>query len=291
MIKEWRSKKMPITTWLCRGDTHGNFHWMSQQLSNYEPEKTAIIILGDSGINFYLNKTDARQKKEIEQKGYYLYLVRGNHECRPQHLPEMHRMHDENVNGPVYYEPDYPHIRYFKDYGIYDINGYRCLVIGGAYSVDKWWRLARAGITDPGMNIPKKTGWFADECLSEIEMADCEKMIDNSQDYVFDFVLTHTCPKKFQPTDLFLGAIDQSKVDDSMEVWMDKIYSKIVINFAWIFGHYHRDRIERPHIEQYFNDIEELDNIANRWIDYDKTGQLDWWLNKSPFFNKSESID
>ena len=70
---------------------------------------------------------------------------------------------------------------------------------------------------------------------------------------------------------MFLSGIDQSKVDNSMEVWMDKITEKIVVNSAWCFGHYHADRIEKPHVEQYFNDIEKLDTIKERWEKYDKT--------------------
>ena len=89
---------MAITHWLVRGDNHGSFVWMSQQLEDYEPETTAIIILGDVGLNFYLNKTDERTKREVEAKGYYLYCVRGNHECRPIRLPNICMTFDENVN-------------------------------------------------------------------------------------------------------------------------------------------------------------------------------------------------
>lgn len=274
-----------ITNWLLRGDNHGSFTWMDYQLHDYKPEETAIIILGDVGLNFYLNKRDAQTKREVESKGYYLYCVRGNHEMRPEHLPSLIHDYDKNVNGWVIYEPDYPHIRYFDEYAnpIYVIDGYRCLVLNGAYSVDKWYRLANAGLTEE-TNNPKQTGWFADECLTKEEMKEIDKYIDNSNNYQFDFVFSHTCPLKYQPTDLFLGFVDQSTVDNSMEVWMDKLSEKIVVNIAWLFGHYHKDRIERPHVEQYFNDIETLDNIAERWKRYDETGELNWWLNKSPNF-------
>lgn len=276
-----------IVTWLVRGDTHGGTNWITEQLKDYQPEQTAIIILGDAGFNFFLNKRDQQVKEYVEQFGYYIYAVRGNHEMRPEHLPSLIHEYDKNVEGWVIYEPDYPHIRYFDEYAspIYTINGYRCLVLNGAYSVDKWYRLNRAGMTEE-TNNPKRTGWFADECLTKGEMAEIERYIDKSCDYSFDFVLSHTCPLKYQPTDLFLGFVDQSKVDTSMEEWMDKLSEKIVVNFAWIFGHYHADRIERPHVEQYFNDIEELDKIAERWKRYDETGELDWWLQKSPQFNE-----
>ena len=66
---------------------------------------------------------------------------------------------------------------------------------------------------------------------------------------------------------------------------MDKLTEQIQFDI-WCFGHYHADRLERPHIEQYFNDIEELHVIKERWAKYDKTGELDWWFgeNKSPNF-------
>ena len=272
-----------ITTWLIRGDTHGGTNWIDNQLKDYPRKETAIIILGDAGFNFYLNKNDIRTKREIDSKSYYIYCVRGNHEARPQNLDSMIEEWDDNVGGYIYYEVQFPHIRYFKDYGIYTINGYRCLIIGGAYSVDKWYRLGRFNMTE-ATNIAKKSGWFNDECLSQIEMANCDSMIEKSHNNIFDFVFTHTCPKKYQPTDLFLGFIDQSKVDTSMELWMDKLSEKIVVNIAWLYGHYHKDRIERPHVEQYFNDIENLEIIAERWKKYDETNELDWWLEKSPNF-------
>ena len=130
-----------IKNWLVRGDTHGVFTWMDdERLNNYKPEETAIIILGDAGFNFYLNKTDARLKKEVEAKGYTFYCVRGNHEERPQALMSMLWKYDNEVEGVVYYEEAYPHIKYFKDYGLYKIDKYSCLVIGGAYSIDKDYR-------------------------------------------------------------------------------------------------------------------------------------------------------
>lgn len=269
-----------INKFCVRGDCHGKFDWLNE-LSQYKQEETAIIVLGDVGLNFFLNKTDKKNKEIVESWRYYLYCVRGNHEARPQRLNSMECIFDENVGGWVMYEPEYPHIRYFKDYGIYTINGYRCLVIGGAYSVDKWYRLARWNFTE-GTNVATKSGWFNDEQLSELEMKNCETLIGD--DTEFDFVFTHTCPARFQPIDLFLGFVNQSKVDTTMETWLDKIYDIIKVKYAWCFGHYHADRLERPHVEQYFNDIEELDLIARRWEEYDKGIELDWYLVKSPFF-------
>lgn len=273
-----------VNNFYITGDKHGNFHSILQNELVKNPDN-AIIILGDDGLNFRLNKYDDRLKKEISQNSSCVwYCVRGNHGARPQDTSCGYELvYDQDVRGEVYVQKEYPNIRFFKDWGEYFLDFFHVCVIGGAYSVDKWWRLARAGIqdkTDWGYNNPKKTGWFPNEQLSDKEMAQATADLINKS---FDFVFTHTCPKDWQPIDLFLGSIDQSTVDNSMELWMDILKDKIRWNI-WLWAHYHVDRIERPHCEIYYNDIENLDTIYKRWIDYDNTGELDWWLQKGPMF-------
>ena len=253
-------------------------------LSGYTPGETAIIILGDAGFNFYLNKTEARHNKEINDRGYTFYVVRGNHEARPQDVKNMDMIYDENVNGVIYFNPEIPNIRYFMDYGDYYINGYKIFVIGGAYSVDKWYRLNRLNMI-PETNIPSKSGWFNNEQLTPEEMKKAEWEMFRLNDN-FDFIFSHTCPLRFEPTDLFLNSIDQSTVDQSMEKWMDRVYDRICRKGKpiWCFGHFHNDRIEAPYVEMYYNDIEKIDIIYERWQRYSKTKELDWWLIKGPKF-------
>jgi 3-oxoacid CoA-transferase subunit A len=95
-----------------------------------------LIILGDAGFNFYLNKTDWKLKRNTNNTGYTIYCVRGNHEERPENL-KIPLVYDEEVNGLVYCEKEFPNIKYFVDGSSYDIKGYSVLTIGGAYSVDK----------------------------------------------------------------------------------------------------------------------------------------------------------
>ena len=276
---------MAIKNWLVRGDTHGNFLWMTGDILNkYNPEETAIIILGDAGFDFYLNKTDERKKKEVNARGYKIYFLRGNHEQCPELVPGYIKIFDEEVKGAVYCNPEYPNIRAFMDYGFYDINGYTCLIIGGAYSVDKQWRLQRVGMTEE-TNDPKKSGWFNNEQLTLEQRADCLQKVKqfHATGKQIDFVMTHTCPYSWEPRDMFLNFIDQSTVDDSTERWLEEVAESCNWKY-WLFGHFHADRLEYPHVEQYYNDIEELDEIVRRWYVYDETGELDWWLQKSPHF-------
>ncbi len=269
-----------IKNWLVTGDTHGQVvtRLMNIGTIDYPPEETALIILGDAGINFYLNKTDLKNKKIINNQGFTLYCVRGNHEERPENLGYIEHWYDENVKGYVMYEPDYPNIKYFEDGSTYEICGKSVLVIGGAYSVDKWYRLNRAGVTnklDKDYLNPRKTGWFPDEQLLDWEMTAIEKEHFGKH---YDVILTHTCPISWEPTDLFLPGLDQSSVDKTMELWLDEVKQKVDWNI-WLFGHYHGDQLVRPGVEMYYKDIENLETIIKRW---ESPNQLDWWLVKSP---------
>ena len=267
------------------GDCHGGMGVISRvdniarNMPQYRPEETGIIILGDSGLNFWLNNTDKKYKKLLNNQGYHIYCVRGNHEERPENIPGMVLVEDENVGNLVWFEEEYSNIRYFVDGSVYNIDNHSVLVLGGAYSVDKWYRLARAGYSRDEAETadPKKCGWFKDECLTPAEM---KAISDKCNGKKFDFVLSHTCPLSWEPSDLFLGGVDQTTVDKSMEIWMDELKNKIDWRI-WLFGHYHADRVERPCVEQMYTDYENLNTIWNRWYG-EKTFEREWWLPKSP---------
>lgn len=248
--------------WHITGDTHGRFNRFDKyQFTN--PENHAVIILGDAGFNFYLNKTDNKNKKVVNNYGFKVYCVRGNHEERPEKVPGIHPFYDEEVKGVVLKEVRYPNIRYFIDGSVYTIQGHTFLILGGAYSIDKDYRIEN--------NYP----WFEYEQLTEKEKSCIYNEVKGKS---FDFVLSHTCPISWEPTDLFLNYINQSKVDKSMELWLDEVKNNIGFK-VWLFGHYHADRLERPGVEMFYLDTEELDNIIERWFS-GKT--IDWWLEKSP---------
>lgn len=262
-----------IKNWVITGDTHGyneaRLQSIKRNFTACAPEETAVIILGDAGFQYYKNKKDWKNKHCASKLGYTLYCLRGNHEDRISNSKDAHRVYDDEVKGYVWVEDEFPNIKYFDDaFGEYFIMGKRVLTIGGAYSVDKWYRLQNNWM------------WFAEEQLTADEMAFAEKIL---APWNYDLILSHTAPISWEPTDLFLRGIDQSKVDKTMEIWLDKF--KDMTNWKiWLFGHYHADRLERPHVEQFYLEYELLDDIFARWEKYDTTGELDWWLPKSPNF-------
>ena len=212
--------------WYITGDTHGDF----SRFSYYDKLKKdiAVIICGDAGVNYYLNKKDYKLKKSLRDilPKVTFYLVRGNHEARPQSLISMKEIYDKEVEGNVWVEEEFPNIKYLKDGEVYTIDGKRALVIGGAYSIDKEYRLINGW------------QWFPTEQLSATER---EAITEKYAGQHFDLVLSHTCPYPWQPFDKFLSYVDQTKVDNSMEYWMENLSHKISYNL-WIFGHFHDDR-------------------------------------------------
>ena len=178
------------------------------------------------------------------------YCVRGNHEERPENLPDIEEHFDPYVDGMVWMQPDYPHIRYFIDGNAYRINGHKTLVVGGAYSVDKYYRLARAAAGG-------YAGWFEGEQLTEVERAE---IMDNVKGQHFDLVLAHTCPWEWEPRDLFLSCVDQSTVDDSMERWLTELMRAIDWK-EFCCGHFHDDRMLVPHARMLMFAIINLNDI------------------------------
>lgn len=255
--------------WYITGDTHGKNEERLKQFEKNE-DQIALIILGDSGVNFYLNKSDYNRKKRLLEMGINLYLVRGNHEERPENLPNITIIWDENVEGNVYIEPEFPNIRYFLDGGSYIIDGLKTLVIGGACSVDKDYRIKN--FTQPN----GWCGWFKDEQLTAKEKT---AILIATSGKEYDLILTHTCPYSWMPRDLFLNMINQRTVDNSMEQFLEVMKDHIKWK-AWLFGHFHADRLELPRVEQYYNDIESLSNIKRRWLEGEPN--VEWWLRKGP---------
>lgn len=263
------------------GDLHGNQNPIRNFYNNHikntpkEQEENWIICLGDFGALYYFDYRDRNFKQNLSRYPFKYFVIRGNHEERASNRAKIEPDLWEEIDcfgNTCLRQPAFPNIYYAKDEGgIYNINGLKALIIPGAYSVDKWYRLQ--------MGWP----WFSDEQLTTQEMTNLENL---SKGQEFDLVLTHTCPFGVQPVDLFLNCIDQSKVDNTMEIWLSEKIARTIKWQVWLFGHYHADRIEWPYIEQFYTEIESLNDICARWKRFYETGELDWWLPMSPAMKK-----
>ena len=225
------------------GDIHG-IPWKitkfasKMKLTNID----TIVILGDVGANYFLDERDAAMKSHLNTIGVDILCILGNHEIRPSNIPSYH-LQTWN-GGKVWVEEKYPHLKFARDGEIYDIEGKRYIAIGGAYSVDKYYRLARG------------YGWWEDEQPSEEIKAFVEKQLSGKE---FDVILSHTCPYTYEPTEMFLSGIDQSMVDTSTKEWLDSIEKRYYYK-DWLCGHWHTDKcVNRIHF--LFNTWETADNL------------------------------
>lgn len=146
------------------GDTHGQFERIISfcERQQVQPEST-FIILGDVGLNYYGDRRDNRGKDNLTKIPITFFCIHGNHEMRPSE--ELGYQVKEYHGGKVWVQPEYPNLVFAIDGEIYDFFGHSCIVIGGAYSVDKYYRLAR------GYN------WFEDEQPSDEIKEKVERML------------------------------------------------------------------------------------------------------------------
>ena len=209
------------------GDCHGEFGNIELFCRYHETSRAdTMILLGDVGLNYSLNHIDERKKNRLSELPITFFCIHGNHEARPYNIPTY--IKKEWRGGIVYYEPEYPNILFARDGEIYDYEGKKAIVIGGAYSVDKYFRL-QAGLP-----------WFSDEQPSEEIKTYVEERLEQCS-WSVDYVFSHTCPKYMMPTDLFLDFIDQSEVDNSTEEWLEQLCKKMHFG-KWYFGHFHENR-------------------------------------------------
>lgn len=247
------------------GDRHGKFNDLVYFTQKFETTKDDILILlGDVGLNYYVKKNDdsknkiyknskrmLKLKRELEALNITLFCIHGNHEARPETINSYKEKEWNGAN--VYYEEEFPSILFAQDGEIYNISGNRMLVLGGAYSVDKYYRLARY------QNGDESAKWFSDEQMSYTKMKDIKKnLADNIE---VDYVLSHTCPLKYEPREAFLG-LNQDMIDKKTEKFLDEMEDKLTYK-QWYCGHYHiNKKIDKlSFLYDYFDEI--VENTSN----------------------------
>lgn len=218
------------------GDIHGSVEPIKAFLKRlpHKPTKDdVLILLGDVGFNYFLDGRDDMVKTEANSLGIKLFCIRGNHEERVENvaaMPHLRFRMDTIFDALAYVEEDYPNIYYAIDFPcIYTILGKSTLVLPGAYSADKFIRLASG----------KK--WFPQEQMDEEDMRLAEEIVKIRGDEI-ELIMSHTCPISYEPSDLFWSGIDQSMVDKTMERFFDSLERKLNYKL-WTFGHFHEYRV------------------------------------------------
>lgn len=223
------------------GDTHGSYSRIvcfCEEQGNLN-EKDVMIVLGDTGLNYYGDQRDVKKKNKVSAKvPVTLFFIHGNHDLRPDGLKTYHQK--EWRGGVVYYEEKYPNLLFAKDGEIFDFEGKKTIAIGGAYSIDKLFRLQNGYL------------WFDDEQPSAEIKSFTEEQLQKAN-WKIDTVLSHTCPLKYEPREAFFKSVNQEEVDKSTEEWLDRLENHLSYR-RWFCGHFHIDKkIDKVHF--LFKDI------------------------------------
>ena len=216
------------------GDIHGDIGELRFYMRNspIRPGDT-LVLLGDVGLNYRLHDPrDELKKAHLEQTGINYLCIHGNHERRPATIDTYHLT--EWRGGKAYIEDKYPHLFFAKDGEVYNLEGRKAIALGGAYSVDKFYRQI------------KGWSWFPDEQPDDEIKAYAEKRLAELN-WKVELVLSHTCPAKYTPREAMIHHVDPRTVDRSTEDWLDKIEDKLQYD-AWYCGHWHINKtIDKMH--------------------------------------------
>ena len=233
------------------GDKHRNFGYVKNFCSDMNTRrKDVLIILGDAGFNYYEDVRDDKLKQEISDLNITLFCVHGNKEKRPQNVGTYGIR--SFCGGKVYYEPKYPNIYFAIDGEIYNFEGKKYMVVGGAHSVDKMRCLEG--------NKP----FWEDEMPDDTIKAKVEEELALENNKIYG-MMTHTCPIDYLPTEMFMSTRQNAEVkrnpqkpkpkklfkpdiDRSTEEWLGKLEKQTDYE-VWFCGHYHIDKqIDKIHM-------------------------------------------
>lgn len=243
------------------GDLHGDFERVSRLCVEQQTTKhDVLIVLGDAGINYWGDKRDRQNKEFLQSLPITLFCIHGNHENRPRNI-DSYRIIDmadvsplPNCCGPVYQEPDFPNILFAIDGAEYIFDYTPVLTLGGAYSVDKIHRLKN------GLN------WWPDEQMDEERMSLVRELISICRlyDHSIPYILSHTCPEKYVPTEAFLPYVDQSSVDRRTEKFFDEVH-EMLPEATWLCGHWHINKVV-DNVRFVYDDIVSLEGARRSFI-------------------------
>ncbi|MEG1480321.1 MAG: metallophosphoesterase [Kiritimatiellia bacterium] len=208
------------------GDKHGDFEEVDAFCYKQKTCVTdTLILLGDAGINYYTDARGNALRQHLAQLPITFFCIHGNHEARPDTLPKMQLQ--PAFGGHVYVDARYPNQLYPVDGALYTIGTQKVLVIGGAYSIDKFYRLRH------------HWEWFEDEQPSSAIKTRTEMAL-KTVGWKVDCVLSHTCPRHALPLGEIPALDLDLPIDYTTEDWLETLRQQLSYK-KWYCGHFHID--------------------------------------------------
>lgn len=180
-------------------------------------EKDYLIICGDTGICGFSKEQEAATREYLRKLPMTILFADGNHE---QFDALNSYSIDEWNGGKVHIiEPGIIHLMRGQ---VYQIDGKRFFVFGGAYSIDRAYR-------DLGFT------WFEEEIPSQEEYDEAWMNLEVC-DYKVDYIISHTGPYEV------ITELGYECHDSAIE--QVRFFQQVAdqVDFKeWYFGHFHED--------------------------------------------------
>jgi hypothetical protein len=225
------------------GDTHNSLEFNKLSFK-YFPEgrnltkDDYVIVCGDAGFIWNNNKEDLYWQNWLEDRPFTVLACLGNHEG----YDLIRQLPAEEWNGGIVRKVR-PHVMYLENGYVFNLNGFKTFVMGGATSQDKAFRT-------------EHISWWREEMPTYTEM---QRGIDNlaANNYKVDLILSHCAPDHIVQY-LFNKTYCGSDKDALTTYLEEEVYQKTEFK-RWYCGHYHTDRcLEEGKFNILYNDFEEV---------------------------------
>ena len=243
------------------GDIHGDFTQLVFKCCvQYDMKDTLIIVAGDCGFGFYkygfYESVYKKCRDKLTKANNWLVFIRGNHD------------------NPAYFEKGVvKHKRWMTipDYSVIKACGHSILCVGGATSIDRFYRILDkywhpVETDDP---LAPNVYWPA-----ELPIYDEKRLDAINEAFAIDIVITHSSPSFCELTshqglhewairdkDLIDDVKRERKVMDNLHAYL---YAKNHPLRYWFYGHFHQSwHCEIEGVKYNMLDIMELREIHN----------------------------
>ncbi len=221
------------------GDIHGYPIRLTDELLNARglvlTKADKLIVCGDFGLPWYNDVQDLQCLEWLAQRPFEILFLDGNHENFDL-LNEFPV--EERYGGKVQKVRD--NVFHLMRGEVYEMEGKRFFVFGGATSVDRYMR-------------EERVNWWAEEVFSKEEKLNA---IHNLVEVGFDvdFVITHTAPRRFvNNLSVHLQDVSSCPVAN----FLDELSFKLTYK-KWFFGHFHIDACVGESILCLYEDIKRV---------------------------------
>lgn len=202
------------------GDTHIPVDVQKLSTKRFPEQKEMsksdyVIICGDFGGVWDGTNEEKYWIKWLKSKNFTTLFIDGNHE----NFDMLNNLPTVEFGGNIAHKIE-DGIYHLIRGEVYDIDGKKFFVFGGASSHDKEYRTE-------GKN------WWKNEMPSKKEYSSAENNLKKNN-FTFDYVITHSAPTSVQ--EKIASTYEINQLTEFLEMLRNKVLCK-----KWYFGHYHKD--------------------------------------------------